>query len=629
MREASRIIDFMKTAVSNSNFSLGQSWPQLVDSRWFALADLGLVTIAGGLWYLTRGGLGPWPLLLALLPWVARLTVGQFPWQRTQFDWLLGLFLLTAVTSFWTAYDQTVASGKWWIIIGAVLLYYALASQPAINLPLIVAGLGGTAVIIAIYFLLSHDWTIIPAKVALLNDLGLGWMEVRPTLNTHRLHPNVAGGLMALLTPFLLAVIGYAWREKQTRLLAVSSLGMVILAIGLLLTTSRGAWLALVAALLIWGLWLASERYYNQLHLSLRQTFLAGLFMFCCLGVSLLILNPSSIAAFINSLPGPAQAGTRFAIAQQTWDLIGSYPFIGAGLGSFPALYGRYIHAVPFYLIPHSHNVFLDMALEQGQLGLIIFVVLIGTAVWQLIGHNNQAQDVDAPLLTGSLLASFAVLILHGLVEDPLYGSRGLLLIFVNAGLFIALVQPQQIRFWQRLKADWVWQWLGATALFTLLLLAFVYRHALIASWQANLGIIQLAQLELADWPTEEWQTAVSAAAYRPARIQLEQAFVTHPSNRTASYHLGRLELLEEDFTSAIFYLERAYKVAPNHRGIRKMLGYSYLWSGQLNPAINLLSSLPEVREELAIYSWWWTKQGRDDLAQIAQQLTNQSSAEN
>ncbi|MFN2162932.1 MAG: hypothetical protein ACK2UN_12740, partial [Candidatus Promineifilaceae bacterium] len=68
--------------------------PEILDSRWYAFADLLFVTLACVLWATSNGNLGWWPLLIALLPWPARLLNGRFPLSRTPYDWLVLLFLI-------------------------------------------------------------------------------------------------------------------------------------------------------------------------------------------------------------------------------------------------------------------------------------------------------------------------------------------------------------------------------------------------------------------------------------------------------------------------------------------------------------------------------------------------------
>jgi hypothetical protein len=70
--------------------------------------------------------------------------------------------------------------------------------------------------------------------------------------------------------------------------------------------------------------------------------------------------------------------------------------------------------------------------------------------------------------------------------------------------------------------------------------------------------------------------------------------------------------------------LESAYARNPGHRGIQKLLGYTYTWAGNFLNAKPLLSKIPEAKEEMTTYSWWWGTQKRADLAEFASQMATQ-----
>jgi hypothetical protein len=78
---------------------------QFIQSRWFGLADLICAFLGAAAWVLGPGA-GPWPLLIVLLPWIARLSSGRFPFRRTVFDLPVGIFLLTAGAGVWAAYQR-------------------------------------------------------------------------------------------------------------------------------------------------------------------------------------------------------------------------------------------------------------------------------------------------------------------------------------------------------------------------------------------------------------------------------------------------------------------------------------------------------------------------------------------
>jgi O-antigen ligase len=386
---------------------------EIVRNRWFALADLLIVSTCAAIWTL-RPGAGWWPLLLVLPLWITRIAAGTLPFSDLRIDLPLAIFLVTAGIGVWAAYNREAAWSKFWIIVAAILLYYALANQPPANLWLVAGYLASLGVVMAGYFLLTHDWQAQPAKVDLLNRLGLWWMSVRPGVRAQPVHPNGAAGVMALFAPFLLAIGGRAWKKNQVLLFAFVVFGSALLVFGFLLTTSRGAWLALGSALGIWLVWVFSRRLSDWV--PGRRTVVFGLLIFVSLGavVAYVLAYPGGALGFANSLPGPAQAGTRLDLAQSALDLIADFPYTGGGLGAFPGLYSHYIRSIPFFFLNHSHNLFLDVAVEQGLFAALALVGIILAGVWLLV--NAPPQSANAPaqlhLLRWAIFASgFALVI--------------------------------------------------------------------------------------------------------------------------------------------------------------------------------------------------------------------------
>jgi hypothetical protein len=79
--------------------------------------------------------------------------------------------------------------------------------------------------------------------------------------------------------------------------------------------------------------------------------------------------------------------------------------------------------------------------------------------------------------------------------------------------------------------------------------------------------------------------------------------------------------MLARDYATAVYYLETAHQIDATHRGIRKALGYSYVWMGEFSKALNLVNVLPEAEREMKSYAGWWGEQGRPDLAEKAAKM--------
>jgi tetratricopeptide (TPR) repeat protein len=155
----------------------------------------------------------------------------------------------------------------------------------------------------------------------------------------------------------------------------------------------------------------------------------------------------------------------------------------------------------------------------------------------------------------------------------------------------------------------------------TAILLIICFWRPLTAVFYANLGAVEMAQVHLKGWPAERVEGESLLAVIGPAESILQKALQYNPKQASALYRLGMIASERRDYERANQFLSRAYEVYPAHYGVRKMLGYSYLWLGNVDKAAVLLKPDSETLEDLDFYTYWWKTQNRADLSSLAQQL--------
>jgi hypothetical protein len=206
-------------------------------------------------------------------------------------------------------------------------------------------------------------------------------------------------------------------------------------------------------------------------------------------------------------------------------------------------------------------------------------------------------------------------MILHGLVSDAIYGERGSPFVFLQAGIAVALggflpslAQPTTGR--PR------WKVVSAGAAFLILIaLLYGFRNSLLSSWYANLGAVEMARIELENFPTGKWEDGRIVPSLAGAEELFERSLWFNPANPTANHRLSLIASLRYDFAHAASHCELAYRQDSDHRGYLKELGYQFAWMGEFDRAEKLLSLIPEAEGEMKTYQWWWVIQGRSDLA--------------
>ena len=604
-----------------------------MQARWFGLIDL-ILALASGIILMLWPGLGYWPILLALLPWAARLAAGRFPFKRTSFDLPLTLFLVTAGVGVWAAYDREGALLKFWIIVSAILVFYALAGQLFDNLESIAWLLSLLGVMLSAYFLLSFDWHSQPEDLGSIEQIASIWMGIRPDLRLLSPLPNVVGGILAMVLPISVVPVLLGWQSRQFNKFALSLAAAGFILFGLFMTSSRGAWLALLAASGFWLVWKGTgilSRYRRVPRLRILSIVLV-LFI---LGILFtLSFYPHAVLAALDKLPGLPSGGSRLDLAGSTLHLISDFPWTGGGLGSFGGLYSQYIKVTPYFIYAYSHNFYLDMALEQGVMAALLGLGIFVSAGWLFL--DNLEIGEKNPIIHSLAAAGFTSLLavlLHGLMDDALYGMSGTPFLFLLPGMAVALAANNNTAQDPAHFAESVGrmpsqsaQKLGAWAFIVSLLVIvsfsmFLIGRSLQASWYANQGAVRLARLELADWPVDKWNANPDISAFDPAVELFERSLSIDPGGATAHHRLGLIASQGRDFEMAQYHLEKASLRNPDHRGVIKVLGYVYVWNGQPEKATFLLKEIPEADKEMRQYAIWWKKLGRQDLALKAKEM--------
>ena len=592
----------------------------LVASRWFMLADLAAVSTSIILWEFNPG-LRWQPLLIALLPWIVRISGGTIPFKRTKFDLLIVVFMITAAVGVWAAYDRETAWSKFWLLSAGILLYYALVNQPQENLWLVAGLISIFAAGTAVYFVLTYDWQNQSADFQILTRIGDWWMAHRPVLNADATSANFTGGILAMLLPYPLVLSIHALRKRQLLLLVFAGLAASLAFGGLLMTSSRAAWSALSIALGCWLLWEVTGwmiRRHDQFlwRNSVNQRSLFVVILLVIGGFTSFMISNSSggLAALFNTLPGANDGGSRLELYRNSIYLFKDFIFTGGGLGTFAGLYSRYILVIPHFFLGYSHNLFLDLGIEQGIFGVGAFLLIFILTIYLLFSDKRISS------FQWAILASLLAIGLHGLLDDALYGERGTPFLFLSIGLALAAVQPQNSgqKLFLSLKRIY-WLWLGLVAVgIAFVIVLIVVKKPLLAHWYANLGAVQMARVELVGFPTGRWDDERITVELAPARRLFTRALQLYPNNITAHYRLGLISLKKLDFLNAIFHLEFVIVRDSNHRGATKSLAYALTWNGDQIQAFDLLKKIPEAENEMEVYSWWWQEQNRPYLAELA-----------
>lgn len=573
--------------------------------------------IVGVLWLLNPLAVGI-AVTLALLSWIIRWCMGGQPMFRTFISGPLVMLVISALIGVGVSYDRALSWPLFLTLLGSIRLFVAIAHT---NLPprWVGGGLVIAASLLAFYFVGQYGYFYYPYEWGVLPRLGRITGSALPNLVFFTPHPNAVAGFLESV--WLLGLV-LAW-EARRGVRIVWVLGVIIISYSLLISESRGAWLGLTIVLGV-GAWLLIPE--RRLRLALGRIglititlSLLGFFYLVSSGLQIPLVSPTLDTAY-----------SRLVLYRNSLNLWSDYPFTGIGLGdTFAFVYSRYQLLIPYRYLSYAHNLFLSVGLSLGVLGLLALIWLLISFYRFVIRVETKGNlSPQALSLFRAAWLGVSATFVHGLTDAPQFAGSGwtMPMLFAMLGLTIAAGQPalsesEYQKVTPALFSLNPWGWLALGGVVGILLggLLVLWRP-LVGAWYANWGALHQTQAEL----SPDLSDSAREATLKLAVADFTQALHLSPLQPVANRRLGLIALEQQNFETAVIYLEQAYQQEPQNQATLKGLGLAYLWTGHLTVAQELLRQIDNrwmLIEELRNWRELWRDKNKPDLATYAQRM--------
>jgi len=357
--------------------------------------------------------------------WFARRVAWGTWTRRTPLDLALLLFFVLHLTGSCFAVDPELG---WIALKCAVLklvLFYAMVnhvrSSRALNVvTVLLLGAGLAAGVLG-----ALGSRSISFRLSSLPSLPLGMAKIA-ALNPEGFNANIWGGTVAMAIPlgFSLLLVSPGWRR-----VAFGALTLCLTAL-CVLSQSRGALLA--ASLAIWAIFLLRSRWAL---LSLPAV---------AVGVVLALhrWGGTGIADFLLSSEALGGWESRMEVWSRALYMIQDFPYTGIGLGTFsrvaPVMYPFFLIS-PDTVVPHAHQLFLQVAVDIGIPGLVAYLaalILFVAVSWETF---RLSEGTEWQPVAHGLFGSFVVYLAHGFFDYITFSTKPATLIWTAMGLMVAL----------------------------------------------------------------------------------------------------------------------------------------------------------------------------------------------
>jgi O-antigen ligase len=227
---------------------------------------------------------------------------------------------------------------------------------------------------------------------------------------------------LALVLALFLPARWHTWRIAAA-LLAVP------MALGVLFSFARGAWIGVFAAMLV----VAIVTWDRRVLIGLGVAVLGGLAALPFIGVDRII------SIFDWSTPDNTGV-SRLKIWSAALRILGDHPLTGIGQDQF--LYADPKYEVPhvrFLTVSHPHDMLLDFWLRLGLPGLAWLLAALGYFAWRALGLWRGLRGTALGALALGLLASLVDFAVHGLLDMAYFTMDLALTFWLTVGLVVVV----------------------------------------------------------------------------------------------------------------------------------------------------------------------------------------------
>jgi len=235
---------------------------------------------------------------------------------------------------------------------------------------------------------------------------------------------NVYGTYLLLAIPVAAACIVYV-KNVFFKLCAIGITGMLLL--NLIATYSRGCYVALGIGAVVFVLIIRKQ--------------LIVVMIPAMLGV--LLLLPSSVVNRLFSILNFADTSTifRLNIWRGSIRMLGDFWPMGVGQGeyAFNRVYTYYSLGAIF--TPHSHNLFLQIFIETGIVGLIVFLGILACFFRAQVNFLRKVKEFRLRVFSAALIAATVGFLIQGIFDHNFYNYRVMLAFYLFMGIGIAFTR--------------------------------------------------------------------------------------------------------------------------------------------------------------------------------------------
>ncbi len=569
---------------------------------------------------------------------------------------LLALVVSVWLLAAWRSPRWRPASAMWPAVV-AIIVAFAVASVLSWNQRLSLEYLAYAVLLLTLYLILIRlladagfrprllaltgllCGTIALLYLAIVLRLWIDWWGVVGHITTPPLRPGYEGlsyanpsAVAAIVVLFLAPTIAWFARRGRSALIGMAVL-VGLVGITVVVTGSRGAWLALGLAITVTGgLGLVRPNTRRIIRARLSRTPRAGVVAILIAGtVTALTVGP----AILKRLVEGGGDNLRVTLNLTALRMFAADPMTGSGPGTWVVRRAAFTEPQEVdYYIPYTHNFLSQGLAEFGLIGVAVGVIVL-VALVRLIGRAISGVDPTRRSMAWAAIFSLVYLTGHQLVDSYMSLPAVLFAAILPVAFLDATRPAPEVSTPVPDRFDWLASSprglvvIGLACALALGSIARIESIALTATeaataadnddWAEAAGLAQVAAAADPDLPAYGFLAGIATAredspAARQAALALLRRSTEMDDYPQAWLNVAALELAGGDAEAARAALTRAMRLGWQQPAVSLPAGTLYLQLGDRLAALDAFSQALNGAPELTDDPFWETDPELADL---------------
>ena len=361
---------------------------------------------------------------VSAISFAIKVMLGKRSYHFEQYDVLIMFFALFIIVS--GIFNGGISSFRDSLIMTVLTLAYPLTSNLISNRRLADSATNlivASSVPVAIYAIISYF--VLPAHPEWIDPEFADSITAR-AIGTFA-NPNVYAVFLLIACTFS-AAFTLDKHRKRTKALHLAALALNLTA--LILTWTRGAWIALIIAIIAAPI---------ITHVKPPKVLLIPITLIpLALTVFATDITERLLSVFNLS---DSSIASRLSIWRSSLAMLTDRPILGSGIGSESFIDRFLVFAEDGVTAPHSHNLFLEIGVEAGVIALFVFVLLLLVRIRHLATYSPYVKSSSVGMISVASSLAMVALVAFGMTDYIWYNHSMYFAFFAVFGINSAVLR--------------------------------------------------------------------------------------------------------------------------------------------------------------------------------------------